>query len=181
MGLGLATNLTVGCSIKNNFTLLGQLWPLLLWHKVILTTYLPRWSNLWGIFTTIHMTDDRINVNVNICLKCIGIAFIKHSMDCVIWGMIKKLRDVHMGRLYINTYIYIYRQTSNKSRTLVGSKIVDYSDVVGTSPVDAALYMTSDLCLAEAGFKMLWEVSLIFPVHRPYGYPWIGVMIYNMT
>ena len=32
----------------------------------------------------------------------------------------------------------IYRKTSNISRTLVGNKIVDHSDVVGASPVGAA-------------------------------------------
>ena len=32
----------------------------------------------------------------------------------------------------------IYRKTSNISRTLVGNKIVDNSDVVGASPVGAA-------------------------------------------
>ena len=31
-----------------------------------------------------------------------------------------------------------YRKTSNISRTLVGNKIVDQSDVVGASPVGAA-------------------------------------------
>ena len=31
-----------------------------------------------------------------------------------------------------------YRQLSNISRTLVGYEIVDYSDVVGASPVGAA-------------------------------------------
>ena len=31
-----------------------------------------------------------------------------------------------------------YRQVSNVSRTLVGNKIVDHSDVVGASPVGAA-------------------------------------------
>ena len=31
-----------------------------------------------------------------------------------------------------------YRQVSNIRRTLVGNKIVDYSDVVGASPVGAA-------------------------------------------
>ena len=34
--------------------------------------------------------------------------------------------------------MYIYRKTSNISRTLVGNKIVDNSDVVGASPVAAA-------------------------------------------
>ena len=32
----------------------------------------------------------------------------------------------------------IYRNTSNISRTFVGNKIVDNSDVVGASPVGAA-------------------------------------------
>ena len=32
----------------------------------------------------------------------------------------------------------VYRKTSNIRRTLVGYKIVDHSDVVGASPVDAA-------------------------------------------
>ena len=36
------------------------------------------------------------------------------------------------------TRVYIYRKTSNISRTLVGNKIVDNSDVVGASPVGAA-------------------------------------------
>ena len=31
-----------------------------------------------------------------------------------------------------------YRQTSNISRTLLGNKLVDYSDVVGASPVGTA-------------------------------------------
>ena len=31
-----------------------------------------------------------------------------------------------------------YRQVSNISRTLVGNKIVDHSDVVGASPIGAA-------------------------------------------
>ena len=35
-------------------------------------------------------------------------------------------------------YTKDYRKTSNISRTLVGNKIVDNSDVVGASPVSAA-------------------------------------------
>ena len=31
-----------------------------------------------------------------------------------------------------------YRQVSNISRTLVGNRIIDHSDVVGASPVGAA-------------------------------------------
>ena len=34
--------------------------------------------------------------------------------------------------------LFDYRKTSNISRTLVGNKIVDNSDVVGASPVGAA-------------------------------------------
>ena len=37
-----------------------------------------------------------------------------------------------------NTNIRVYRQMSNISRTLIGNKIVDHSDVVGASPVGAA-------------------------------------------
>ena len=32
----------------------------------------------------------------------------------------------------------VYCQTSNRTRTLVGNKLVDYLDVVGASPVGAA-------------------------------------------
>ena len=35
-------------------------------------------------------------------------------------------------------FLQFYRKTSNISRTLVGHKIVDNSDVVGASPVGAA-------------------------------------------
>ena len=40
--------------------------------------------------------------------------------------------------IMISVTIYIYRPVSNISRTLVGNKIVDHSDVVGASPVGAA-------------------------------------------
>ena len=39
---------------------------------------------------------------------------------------------------YINLKIYNYRKVSNIRRTFVGDEIVDYSDVVGASPVGAA-------------------------------------------
>ena len=38
---------------------------------------------------------------------------------------------------------YTYRQTSNKSRTLVGNKIADYSDVIGASPASAGPTISS--------------------------------------
>ena len=34
--------------------------------------------------------------------------------------------------------VFYYRQVFNISRTLLGNKIVDHSDVVGASPVGAA-------------------------------------------
>ena len=38
----------------------------------------------------------------------------------------------------IKRFYCIYRKTSNISRTLVGNKIVDHSDIVGASPDGAA-------------------------------------------
>ena len=38
----------------------------------------------------------------------------------------------------VTMHCIVYRQTSNLSRTLVGNKIVDHSDVVGASLVGAA-------------------------------------------
>ena len=40
--------------------------------------------------------------------------------------------------MIVHRGILIYRKTSSISRTLVGNKIVDNSDVVGASPVGAA-------------------------------------------
>ena len=42
------------------------------------------------------------------------------------------------GLIYSAAHINTYHKTSNISRTLVGNKIVDHSDVVGASPVGAA-------------------------------------------
>ena len=49
--------------------------------------------------------------------------FVKESKK--IWG-------------YWNEFYCDYRKTSSISRTLVGNKIIDNSDVVGASPVGAA-------------------------------------------
>ena len=44
-----------------------------------------------------------------------------------------------MSLRIISIWVYVsYRKTSSISRTLVGNKIVDNSDVVGASPVGAA-------------------------------------------
>ena len=50
------------------------------------------------------------------------------------------LSDKHMFRLSKQTLVAKkkYRKVSNIRRTLIGSKIVDHSDVVGASPVGAA-------------------------------------------
>ena len=45
----------------------------------------------------------------------------------------KKKKTLDCGEIYEN-----YRKTSNISRTLVGNKIVDHTDVVGASPVGVA-------------------------------------------
>ena len=47
-----------------------------------------------------------------------------------------KKNDCIIELCWVN-YMY-YRKTSNISRTLIGNKIVDNSDVVGASPVGAA-------------------------------------------
>ena len=54
--------------------------------------------------------------------------------------MIHLLIKINQIRIRIRAWInnYIYRQTSNIRRTSLGNKIVDHSDVVGTSPVGAA-------------------------------------------
>ena len=54
-----------------------------------------------------------------------------------VWKIVNlQLKSVWCNCLFM-PWIY-YRKTSNISRTLVGNKIVDNSDVVGASPVGAA-------------------------------------------
>ena len=52
---------------------------------------------------------------------------------------------IYVGTMAVQMKFYMlgcgnkkYRKISNISRTLVGNKIVDHSDVVGASPVGAA-------------------------------------------
>ena len=53
------------------------------------------------------------------------------------WLRRKKTQPMcDVGNVWSETYMY--RKTSSISRTLVGNKIVDNSDVVGASPVGAA-------------------------------------------
>ena len=49
---------------------------------------------------------------------------------------------------------WTYRQNSNISRSLVGNKIVDHSDVVGASPVGAAPTTSS---FSTSGFNKLGQ------------------------
>ena len=64
-----------------------------------------------------------------VTVSCLG--DLEHSEDYDdLW--IKNL--IHNSKEYV--LIYIYRQTSNIKRAIVGNKIVDHSDVRGTSHVD---------------------------------------------
>ena len=56
------------------------------------------------------------------------------SWHVQIYGLMRSLKSY----LQQNIYKISYRKTSNISRTFVGNKIVDNSDVVGASPVGAA-------------------------------------------
>ena len=49
-----------------------------------------------------------------------------------------QVKSFNLNVLVNNPQKPTYRKTSNISRTLVGNKIVDNSDVVGASPVGAA-------------------------------------------
>ena len=65
------------------------------------------------------------------------------------------------------TWVYIYRQTSSISHTLVGNKTVDHSDVVGASPVGAAP-TTSSFSTAQNPKTWLFLVSSCscpWPIH----------------
>ena len=55
-------------------------------------------------------------------------------MTCVASRGASRIQGLILIKARYNKY---YRKTSNISRTLVGNKIVDNSDVVGASPVGA--------------------------------------------
>ena len=64
-------------------------------------------------------------------------------MEMCTWLKLWRSDSVSIGwgchsYMFNQTKIQIYRKTSSISRTLVGNKIVDNSDVVGASPVGAA-------------------------------------------
>ena len=56
----------------------------------------------------------------------------------VLWYKIVKAVIIRSTAVSKTLCFRIYRKTSNIRRTLVGNKIVDYSNVVGASPVGAA-------------------------------------------
>ena len=55
--------------------------------------------------------------------------------EFAIYGVIFSPQMFHVD---IAFWLNAYRQVSNKTRNLVGNKIVDHSDVVGAAPVGAA-------------------------------------------
>ena len=85
--------------------------------------------------------ENRRNVCGTQCLNCMNS---KTNLSTEISIFIQIL-SILLAWIKIYKYMYgivvwyvIYRQVSNISRTLVGNKIVDHSDVVGASPVGAA-------------------------------------------
>ena len=56
----------------------------------------------------------------------------------VFWCFLLRFVPRHKSGNSCHTVWYTYRQVSNISRTLLGNRIVDHSDVVGASPVGAA-------------------------------------------
>ena len=59
----------------------------------------------------------------------------------------------------MNKYLHPYRQVSNIRCTLVRKKIVDHSDVVGTSPVRAA--PTTSSFSTEHLFLLNWAKTTV--------------------
>ena len=90
---------------------------------------------------------------------CVSLQEVKDTIDKeALYRVMVQCFDMHMVSVlntHKNTYVLfsftllwlhysswlinvMYRETSNISRTSVGSKIVDHSDVVGASPVGTA-------------------------------------------
>ena len=67
-------------------------------------------------------------------------------------------------------YNEVYRQVSNISRTLVGNKIVDHSDVVGASPVGAAPTTSSFSTLHSASIYCAKTTTSRYEKHLSYGF-----------
>ena len=70
--------------------------------------------------------------------------------------MIRKWWMLTHWRLVTHTVMYIYRYTSNISRTLIDNRIVDHSDVVSALP-QLHLHSRLDTCLQWIGQKQLQD------------------------
>ena len=100
----------------------------------------------------------------NLLRPCDTNVFIKLGHQLSRKCHLQKCQPFYRESLYLDRWFYIetglcmifimpikyrtlknYRKTSNISRTLVGNKIIDHSDVVGASPVGAALTTSSFL------------------------------------
>ena len=79
-------------------------------------------------------------------LKCYFIRWQQCHIDAMLyspevrhgWFIMMVVVDGLAGRSHQEHFHVMYRKTSNISRTLVGNRIIDNSDVVGASPVGAA-------------------------------------------
>ena len=60
------------------------------------------------------------------------------SNSVLLWLSIDSIYNFRCSTAVFVLFNMQYHKTSNISRTLVGSKIVDNSDVVGASPIGAA-------------------------------------------
>ena len=57
---------------------------------------------------------------------------------CLLYEVSNRVVNYRISHINVpETRMSVYRQVSNISHTLVGNKIVDYSDVVGAAPVGA--------------------------------------------
>ena len=74
------------------------------------------------------------------------VLFIETDPDAILQTADEISRHIRSLQIHSNELNWNYRQTANTSRTLEGNKIVDHSDVVGSSPVGAApLHLRSRL------------------------------------
>ena len=109
------------------------------WNKLAAINGLHPWRWHWYVYTFNPLQPSDVIwwhswFNINSGNGLLPVAPSHYLNQCwliisKIWFLISRTRD---------TSVINYRKTSNISRTLVGNKIVDNSDVVGASPVGAA-------------------------------------------
>ena len=85
--------------------------------------------NHCGCVYHVHLIQE---CDLNFCIFCI---FVEIFLQ-------RKCLSKYISQI-VGYFVQNYRQTSNISSTLVGSNIVDHSDVVGASPVSAAPIISS--------------------------------------